>query len=268
MGWLYLVEYEGYYKIGLTTTTVEIRIKGFQTPTPVRIVDRIEVDNYLLKTAESNIHRALKAFNYRNEWFSFEDDTQAIKLFHLAYEYGDDLNDNFNKSLIYSGRFKKDEKEYVVGGKTFKSKGELLLYVREIHAKEVLSTEDKQFILNLLTHHRNYLLKAGIGITDIGFGSGDFNTKCFIVIRKNGTTESFSYYTCVNDVVATPKLQVVKPIKVPNSKFQHVSNITDTTQFWKEYNAAKITHAKQWSKVKKYYEVNPIFIKWKVRRGI
>ncbi len=78
MGYVYVVEYNNHYKIGMTERRVEDRIKEFQLPEYPKIVKVIEV----MKPSklESILHRKLHKYRVNKEWFKFDSDDIAISL--------------------------------------------------------------------------------------------------------------------------------------------------------------------------------------------
>lgn len=72
-GRVYLVECQGYHKIGQTTRSVEERIKGFSTITlPFNFVPVYSVPCFDRYNAESRIHTSLKKFRVCGEWFRLD----------------------------------------------------------------------------------------------------------------------------------------------------------------------------------------------------
>lgn len=78
MGFVYVIEFADYYKIGKTDKTVEQRISSMQFPTLPRIIAVYETAHALL--LEQFLHKKLKPRRIRNEWFSFDSDKEAIIL--------------------------------------------------------------------------------------------------------------------------------------------------------------------------------------------
>lgn len=73
-GYIYLIHAKGtnLYKIGLTTRSIEVRLKelnGKQSPHELLLRHSIEVED--VKVAEEYFHRVYRSYNYRNEWFKF-----------------------------------------------------------------------------------------------------------------------------------------------------------------------------------------------------
>jgi Meiotically up-regulated gene 113 len=75
-GYIYLIHAKGtnLYKIGLTTRSVEARLKelnGKQSPHELLLRHSIMVDADDVYRLEALLHRRFKKYNYRNEWFKF-----------------------------------------------------------------------------------------------------------------------------------------------------------------------------------------------------
>ena len=75
-GYVYLIHAEGSspkrYKIGITTTTVEKRLKqlnGQQSPYPLILIHSISVENP--RAVEKYLHNLYKANKQHNEWYTF-----------------------------------------------------------------------------------------------------------------------------------------------------------------------------------------------------
>jgi hypothetical protein len=90
----------------------------------------------------------------------------------------------------------------ILGDKTFKTKQEGLVYFKTMLAKyapeEVVGDDDAIDLHALLKRHPEFAEKSGHGIDHFEVMAADYGTKCFCVIRRNGTRIDFSYVTCVN----------------------------------------------------------------------
>lgn len=88
-----------------------------------------------------------------------------------------------------------------IGDMHFEKKGDALEYLKEMLNKyavgETVSKEDSAFLLNALRNHPDAESKVGCGISYFSVGRGDYGTQCFWVNRTDGTTEKFSYKSCV-----------------------------------------------------------------------
>ena len=62
---------------------------------------------------------------------------------------------------------------------------------------ETVSDEHLQILLAALDNHPESETKVGCGVFYISVGRGDYDTQCFWINRTDGTTERFSYKSCV-----------------------------------------------------------------------
>lgn len=73
--------------------------------------------------------------------------------------------------------------------------------VQEIKARyadgEPLSKPDRTLILTLLRQHPHGRAKFGVGVNAVVLGPYINNTRCFFVIRADGTAEDFSIRKCL-----------------------------------------------------------------------
>jgi hypothetical protein len=60
-----------------------------------------------------------------------------------------------------------------------------------------VSGDDAKVLRAALALHPNADAKVGCGITYFSVRSADFGTKCFWVNRTDGSTEKFSYKSCI-----------------------------------------------------------------------
>lgn len=60
-----------------------------------------------------------------------------------------------------------------------------------------VGAKDSQVLLDAIALHPDFAAKVGCGISYFSVRSADFGTKCFWVNRSDGTTEKFSYRTCI-----------------------------------------------------------------------
>ena len=82
------------------------------------------------------------------------------------------------------------------------SKFELTTLCREIikihPTGHILQGRNKLLITALLEHHPRYLEKRGCGIKDIIIKKAIYGTKCFFIIRTDGSEIDFSFNSCIN----------------------------------------------------------------------
>lgn|SRR5271157_3015750 len=74
-------------------------------------------------------------------------------------------------------------------------------YLKEmLHRYDVgdrVSPDDAVVLTAALALHPDAEAKTGCGVSHFSVRSADFGTKCFWVNRKDGTTEKFSFRSCI-----------------------------------------------------------------------
>jgi hypothetical protein len=60
-----------------------------------------------------------------------------------------------------------------------------------------VSAADEELLRAALALHPKAVEKIGCGVMHFSVRSADFGSKCFWVNRSDGTTEKFSYMTCI-----------------------------------------------------------------------
>lgn len=89
-----------------------------------------------------------------------------------------------------------------IGKKEFISKKEALAYYKKILNSydfgQSLTLQDFNSVYDLLATHKNAIEKIGIGVTEITVDKITYNTKCFKIIRKDLSSDFFSYIKCIN----------------------------------------------------------------------
>ncbi|XP_020572389.1 DNA-directed RNA polymerase IV subunit 1 isoform X2 [Phalaenopsis equestris] len=67
-----------------------------------------------------------------------------------------------------------------------------------------VTAADREILMKALARHPSCDAKIGSGVQDImvGYSSEHKGSKCFILVRKDGTTEDFSYHKCVAGAAA------------------------------------------------------------------
>lgn len=92
-------------------------------------------------------------------------------------------------------------KPVTLGGISFPRKGDARAYLKEMLNKyapgQVLSEDDAAVLRDALQHHPNGIDKIGVGVSGFIVRSAEYGTQCFWVTRVDGTTERFSYKSCV-----------------------------------------------------------------------
>ena len=69
--------------------------------------------------------------------------------------------------------------------------------LRRYDVGDKVSAEDAIVLTAALALHPDADVKIGCGISHFSVRGADFGTKCFWVNRINGTTEKFSYRSCI-----------------------------------------------------------------------
>eukprot|EP00962_Isochrysis_galbana_P053639 scaffold25069_cov87-Isochrysis_galbana.AAC.3 len=91
------------------------------------------------------------------------------------------------------------KKSVTLGGKTFSSRAEVIGTARPLLDSEAaLDADGVRFVTDLLAHHAKAAEKIGVGIQSIKPGCNPKwpDTKCFMLVRTDGTEEDFSYIKC------------------------------------------------------------------------
>lgn len=60
-----------------------------------------------------------------------------------------------------------------------------------------LSTEDEDFMLSVFEMHPNWGKKMGCGINYICVGNATYGTKCFFIVRNDGSSTDISFKKCI-----------------------------------------------------------------------
>jgi Protein of unknown function (DUF3223) len=92
-------------------------------------------------------------------------------------------------------------KSITFGPLHFARKGGAEKYLRDmLHRYDVgdkVGADDTIVLAAALALHPDAEAKIGCGISHFSVRSADFGTKCFWVNRVNGTTEKFSFRSCI-----------------------------------------------------------------------
>lgn len=84
----------------------------------------------------------------------------------------------------------------------FRTRTEALSYFKEMLSRyspeDVVSDADGAILRSLIARHPEAAEKRGPGIHHFEVMSAEFGTKCFAIVRNNGTRIDFSYPICVN----------------------------------------------------------------------
>lgn len=92
-------------------------------------------------------------------------------------------------------------KPITLGSLHFRKKCDAAAHLKAmLHKYDVgdkVSADDAEVLRAALAHHPNAEVKVGCGITHFSVRTADFGTKCFWVDRTDGSTEKFSYKSCI-----------------------------------------------------------------------
>lgn len=95
----------------------------------------------------------------------------------------------------------KDTIKFELGRHRFKTKAEASNFVKSLLAKysigDVIYGEDRDTLLDLLSHHPKAQTKIGDGVTSIFVQRAEMGGKCFWLRRLDDTTTEFSYLKCI-----------------------------------------------------------------------
>ena len=93
------------------------------------------------------------------------------------------------------------KKPITLGHIKFDKKGDALSLFKKMLNKyspgDSVSAEDAEILSLALANHPDATQKIGSGISSFSVGKADFGTQCFWVNRTDGSTERFSYISCL-----------------------------------------------------------------------
>jgi hypothetical protein len=93
------------------------------------------------------------------------------------------------------------KKPLTLGPHYFSKKGDAAEFLKSMLHKydlgDKVSAKDAEVLLAALALHPDATVKVGSGISHFSVRSADFGTKCFWVNRVDGSSEKFSYKSCV-----------------------------------------------------------------------
>ena len=88
-----------------------------------------------------------------------------------------------------------------VGHLHFEKKGDAVQYFQDMLSRyelgDKVSAQDTKILHNLICVHPDHKAKIGLGIASFSVRSADFGTRCFWVNRVDGSTEKFSFRSCL-----------------------------------------------------------------------
>jgi Protein of unknown function (DUF3223) len=92
-------------------------------------------------------------------------------------------------------------KPIIIGSSHFAKRGDAIAFYKGMLNRydvgDKVSTADEDLLRAALALHPKTAEKIGCGVTHFSVRSADFGSKCFWVNRTDGTTEKFSYITCI-----------------------------------------------------------------------
>ncbi len=92
-------------------------------------------------------------------------------------------------------------KPICLGSMEFAKKGDAETYIRAMLSKyeigDRVGANDAVVVAALLARHPEAEAKIGCGISHFSVRTADYGTRCFWVNRTDGTTEKFSFTTCI-----------------------------------------------------------------------
>jgi hypothetical protein len=88
-----------------------------------------------------------------------------------------------------------------IGSLHFATRGDALAFLRAMLNRydigDKVNAPDGEVLRAAIALHPNSEEKIGCGVTHFSVRSADFGSKCFWINRPDGTTEKFSYATCI-----------------------------------------------------------------------
>jgi len=89
-----------------------------------------------------------------------------------------------------------------LGTLSFATRQEALAHFKAMLARyrpeQTVGDADASELAELIKRHPDHDEKVGPGVHHFEVMHADFNTKCFAIVRTNGTRVDFSYKVCVN----------------------------------------------------------------------
>lgn len=88
-----------------------------------------------------------------------------------------------------------------IAGHQFERKTDALAFMKVMLNRyrpgDAVSAADGAFLAEALKRHPEATTKIGPGISSFDVRSADYGTKCFWILRIDGSEERFSYKSCV-----------------------------------------------------------------------
>src|ERR1700734_1513960 len=93
-------------------------------------------------------------------------------------------------------------KPVTLGSLKFAKKGDAMAHLKSMLARydvgDRVSVPDTDVLTAALRLHPDAQSKIGCGVSYFSVRSADFGTKCFWINRPDGSTEKFSYKSCIH----------------------------------------------------------------------
>jgi hypothetical protein len=93
-------------------------------------------------------------------------------------------------------------KQIILSTISFDNKGKALAFFKAILNGYVLGDKiqdrDAQHLKALLSNHPECSAKTGIGVDYFEVVEAEYGTRCFCIVRPDGSKENFSYIKCIN----------------------------------------------------------------------
>jgi hypothetical protein len=87
------------------------------------------------------------------------------------------------------------------GGQHFSKKSDAAKYLKDMLYRyavgDKVSAEDEIVLRGAIGLHPEAIAKIGCGISHLSVRSADFGTRCFWINRIDGSTEKFSFRSCI-----------------------------------------------------------------------
>jgi len=132
----------------------------------------------------------------------------------------------------------KERPTFEIAEKIFKTKLELKTFTKAIlnkyKVKDSLEKSDFEFVAELLKGHPEYEKKIGKGIKDIIVRTDTQwqKTKCFHIVRVDGTETDFSYLNCIDNDTHQEPIKIFKlsaRSAIADQIIQHLVNYKNKT---------------------------------------
>ncbi|KAI9076919.1 hypothetical protein K1719_041081 [Acacia pycnantha] len=157
--------------------------KGYELGKPVDVYklleDSVDVPNQKIGTWEAQTYLSDKCgVRYKKDCYDFE-------------EIKEELKDKFIRECI---------RKHLTVADILKLANKSKRMLKEYSEDQQLSEEDKRTMRWVICCHPKCVEKVGDGVTDIKVGRHPIyrDTRCFFVVRKDGTLEDFSYRKCIH----------------------------------------------------------------------